>query len=117
MDKFKFKIKRAKKSSKETVQKANQANAVIICANETRRYEIMHTAKVNGYQIQKPLTVDEVISGKFQKGNYIIDHIDDITQMLIYRYLLKALWQKGKIEIATVETIYLPDILEAEYDI
>lgn len=112
-----YKLYKARKSDRELIEKANRNDAIIICINENRRYEIIHSAKVFNIDIYKPLIIDEVISYNFKKGNYIIDHIDDIAQMIIYRYILKPLWQKGNINFATAGRLYLQDILEAEYDV
>lgn len=112
-----YKLYKARKSDRELILKANRNDAIIICINENRRYEIMHSAKLFHINIRKPLIIDEVISYNFKKGNYIIDHIDDIAQMIIYRYILKPLWQKGNINFATAGRLYLQDILEAEYDV
>ncbi|WP_346676617.1 hypothetical protein [Erysipelatoclostridium sp. An173] len=111
-----YKLYKARKSDRELIEKANRNDAIIICTNENRRYEIMYSAKVFNIDIHKPLIIDEVISYNFKKGNYIVDHVDDIAQMIIYRYILKPLWQKGTICFATTGKIYLPDVLEAEYD-
>ena len=112
-----YKLYKAKKSDREMLEKASKNNAIIVCINENRRYEIMYSAKVFNIDIHKPLIIDEVISYNFKKVNYIIDHIDDIAQMIIYRYILKPLWQKGNINFATAGRLYLQDILEAEYDV
>lgn len=112
-----YKLYKAQKSDRELILKANRNDAIIICINENRRYEIMHSAKIFNIDIHKPLIIDEVISYNFKKGNYIIDHIDDIAQMIIYRYILKPLWQKGNINFATAGRLYLQDILEVEYDV
>ena len=111
-----YKLYKARKSDRELIEKANRNDAIIICTNENRRYEIMYSAKVFNINIRKPLIIDEVISYNFKKGNYIVDHVDDIAQMIIYRYILKPLRQKGTICFATTGKIYLPVVLDADYD-
>ena len=76
----------------------------------------LYKARKSDRELIEKANRNEVISYNFKKGNYIIDHIDDIAQMIIYRYILKPLWQKGTICFATTGKIYLPDVLEAEYD-
>lgn len=113
-------IKLARRKGKTTrlINKAHNKNIYIVCSDIHRAYEIIESSQRMNKSILFPLILDDLI----QNGNknnrikeYLIDDIDDITQILVYRYLLRPLTQNGgKVLEATATTTNLKELIGAE---
>lgn len=113
-------IKLARRKGKTTrlINKAHNKSIYIVCLNIDRAYEVFESSQRMNKSILFPLTLDELIQDRY-KGNrtkeYLIDDIDDITQTLVYRYLLRPLTQNGgKVLEVTASVTNLAKIIGAD---
>lgn len=112
-------IKLAKRKGKTTrlINKAHNKNIYIVCLDINRAYEIFESSQRMNKSILFPLVLDELIrDNSYSKiKEYLIDDIDDITQTLVYRYLLRPLTQNGsKVLEATASVTNLAKIIGAD---
>lgn len=110
-------IKLARRKGKTTrlINKAHDKSIYIVCLNRNRAYDIFQSSQRMNKSILFPITLDEFI----QYGNknnyvkeYLIDDIDEIAQTLIYRYLLRPIYQNGgKVLEATASVTSLAKLI------
>ena len=113
-------IKLARRKGKTTrlINKAHNKNIYIVCLNIDRAYEVFESSQRMNKSILFPLTLDELIQNDdhwSKVKEYLIDDIDDITQTLVYRHLLRPLTQNGgKVLETTASVTNLAKIIGAD---
>lgn len=113
-------IKLARRKGKTTrlINKAHNKNIYIVCLDINRAYDIYQSSQRMNKSILFPLTLNELIQNDNKHNRvkeYLIDDIDDITQILVYRYLLRPIFQNGgKVLEATATVTSLAKLIGAE---
>lgn len=112
-------IKLARRKGKTTrlINKAHNKAIYIVCLDRSRAYDIYDSAERMKKNILFPITLDELIINVNKNNHvkeYLIDDIDDITETLVYRHLLRPLLISGcKVLEATATTTDLAKLIGA----
>lgn len=115
-----IKLARGKGKTKRLINKAHNNSIYIVCPNRQRAYYIFQMSQKMGKNILFPISLDEIIMYRMTGNNvkkYLIDDIDDIATILIYRYLLKPIYECGEVLEVTASVTNLAKLIGAENDL
>lgn len=116
-----IKLARCKGKTKRLINKAHNKKIYIVCSDIIRAYDIFESSQRMNKSILFPLTLDDLTKNSNNHNlvkEYLIDDIDDITQKLVYRHLLRPIFQNGgEVLEATASVTDLAKLIGAENDL
>ena len=69
--------------TKRAVEYSAEHNIRILVTDDNRRSNVMQTAKYLGLKIPTPVTIEEIINGKYRREkNIVVDDVEDVIKSI-----------------------------------